>query len=55
MLVERTELGKSRDEARSMTSFLVNLFETIHCAKSPTTLDEGVTLMMSPQSSLAQM
>uniref|UniRef100_A0A147BG97 Uncharacterized protein n=1 Tax=Ixodes ricinus TaxID=34613 RepID=A0A147BG97_IXORI len=48
-----TELGKLSSSALSKTSWLVSLFWTMNWARSPTTLDEGVTLMMSPRSWLA--
>jgi hypothetical protein len=38
-----TDVGKSSSWARLRTSFFDNLLEVIHCAKSPTTLDDGVT------------
>ncbi len=41
-----TEDGKSSWSARSMTSCFENPFWTIHCAKSPTTFDDGVTYIM---------
>lgn len=38
-----TEDGKSKLSARSRTSALESEFDVIHWAKSPTTLEEGVT------------
>jgi hypothetical protein len=48
-----TEAGKEIPRRRSMTSAGVSPCVTIISAMSPTTLDDGVTLMMSPNMSLA--
>ena len=50
-----TDTGKSRVDACSSTSRADSLLATMNCAKSPTTLDEGVTLTMSPHNMLASM
>lgn len=38
-----TDFGKESSSALATTSSSSNLFDTINCAKSPTTLDDGVT------------
>jgi len=38
-----TELGKESSSARARTSASLSLFWTMNCARSPTTLEEGVT------------
>mmetsp|Transcript_11679 Transcript_11679/g.43285 ORF Transcript_11679/g.43285 Transcript_11679/m.43285 type:complete len:228 (+) Transcript_11679:798-1481(+) len=48
-----TDVGKDRVSACSTTLFASKLFATRNCAKSPTTFDDGVTLTMSPSTSLA--
>mmetsp|Transcript_25339 Transcript_25339/g.59120 ORF Transcript_25339/g.59120 Transcript_25339/m.59120 type:complete len:219 (+) Transcript_25339:357-1013(+) len=48
-----TEEGKLSVAACSCTAFSSRPLVTMNCAKSPTTLEEGVTLTMSPSSRLA--
>ncbi|KAH3659409.1 hypothetical protein OGATHE_006293 [Ogataea polymorpha] len=48
-----TESGKSSSEASLSTSFGESLLETMNWARSPTTLEVGVTLTISPKSMLA--
>ena len=38
-----TELGKERVSACACTASSLSLLATMNCAKSPTTLEEGVT------------
>lgn len=45
--------GSERLSALSTSSCSLRLFWTINCARSPTTLDDGVTLTMSPSARLA--
>jgi hypothetical protein len=42
--------GNESSSTRSWISFVVKLFCTINCARSPTTFDDGVTLIKSPRS-----
>uniref|UniRef100_A0A1A9UHD4 Uncharacterized protein n=1 Tax=Glossina austeni TaxID=7395 RepID=A0A1A9UHD4_GLOAU len=44
-----TDLGKDSSSAFSNTWSAVSLFWTMNWAKSPTTLEEGVTFIMSPK------
>lgn len=49
----KTDLGKFKVSAYSLTDFKSKLLVTIKLAKSPTTLEEGVTLTISPKALLA--
>mmetsp|Transcript_24429 Transcript_24429/g.60042 ORF Transcript_24429/g.60042 Transcript_24429/m.60042 type:complete len:262 (-) Transcript_24429:1380-2165(-) len=48
-----TEVGNDRVSAFSTTDVASRLLATRNCARSPTTLEEGVTLTMSPSTWLA--
>mmetsp|Transcript_43518 Transcript_43518/g.70042 ORF Transcript_43518/g.70042 Transcript_43518/m.70042 type:complete len:228 (-) Transcript_43518:1477-2160(-) len=48
-----TDVGNDRVSAWSTTDVAFRSLATRNCARSPTTLDDGVTLMMSPRISLA--
>lgn len=45
--------GRERFSALSTSWRSLRLFWTMNCARSPTTLDDGVTLTMSPRARLA--
>ena len=50
---ETTEAGSGSESADAITSSGSRFDETMNCARSPTTFDDGVTFGMSPRRRLA--